>query len=144
VSIPGIPNDSDIPLFGGSQLAREHAIEDGETPVGAALTVIYIYTNKVGNRDMMIREEENCRRTTVYSYDANDRLTGSVTTTTDQMLSAFWMPLIVPRRRRQRSRDCEGVDPTMRPLGRRTEPRDAAALWTGIESPLRRSFMLRT
>jgi hypothetical protein len=74
VSIPGIPNDSDIPLFGGSQLAREHAIEDGETPVGAALTVIYIYTNKVGNRDMMIREEEDCRRTTVYSYDANDRL----------------------------------------------------------------------
>jgi RHS repeat-associated protein len=134
------------------RLTREHVVEDDGTISKTALDVTYVYTNKVGNRDMMIREEEDCRRTTVYSYDANDRLTGSVTTTSDltqaaqrqldryyasrprgwtrwavlgfagATLSAFWMPLLLPRRRRHPSRDCEGADPTL-PLGRRARRR---------------------
>jgi YD repeat-containing protein len=57
------------------RLTREHVTEDGMT----ALDVTYVYNNKVGNRDVMIREEDGCRYTTTYSYDANDRLTDSST-----------------------------------------------------------------
>jgi YD repeat-containing protein len=87
-------------------------------------------SNKVGNRDVMIREDGDCRYITTYSYDENDRLTGSSTSieaATLEMqrkldrkyagrprgwtrwavlgfagatLSAFWMPLFLPSSRR--------------------------------------------
>jgi RHS repeat-associated protein len=108
------------------RLTREHVTEDGMT----ALDVTYVYNNKVGNRDVMIREEDGVRHTTTYVYDANDRLTDSATTSAPisaaahkkfdkyyagrprgwtrwavlgfagATLSAFWMPLLVPSSRR--------------------------------------------
>jgi YD repeat-containing protein len=97
---------------------------------GVYSDVTYVYNNKVGNRDVMIREDGECRYITTYSYDENDRLTGSSTSieaATLEMqrkldrkyagrprgwtrwavlgfagatLSAFWMPLFLPSSRR--------------------------------------------